>query len=206
MPRRAGHLARPVSRAAQRLELLIFTEGAATETSYLRHWEREHRHRVRLEIDERHGRVPRSLVEIAVERKRYEDREARKGRGKSFDQVWCVLDVDAHPNVPQAVNMAIANNIQIALSNPCIELWFVLHFEDQAAHIERDRIQSRARALLAVTDKRLDERALLLLMVKHADAVRRAQRLAIKHEGDGKPVGSNPSSTVYLLVETIRSA
>lgn len=115
-----------------------------------------------------------------------------------------MFDRDHHPNIREALDKAAANRIGIVLSNPCIELWFVLHFADQTAHIEGEAAQRRSRELLGC-DKVLTGSALASLSERYDDAKRRAQRLDAKHAGDGSPPRSNPSSNVWELIERIRS-
>lgn len=198
--------ARPVlgrrQTSPQRRELLVFTEGERTEDGYLVHWRRDHRDRVLITIDGFHG-VPLSLVDRAAEAKRREAREERKGRGRAHDEVWCVFDVDQHPNIPEALDKAVANGIGVVLSNPCVELWFVLHFADQTAHIERDVAQRLSRDLLGC-DKVLTGPALATLTERYGDAKQRAQQLDAKHAGDGSPPHSNPSSNMWDLIDRIR--
>ena len=59
-----------------------------------------------------------TVVDQAVEQKRHEAREARRGRGRASDEYWCVFDVDQHPNLERAVEKALANGIGVAVSNP----------------------------------------------------------------------------------------
>ncbi|MFT7647504.1 MAG: hypothetical protein ACI8Y4_002253 [Candidatus Poriferisodalaceae bacterium] len=75
----------------------------------------------------------------------------RKADGPDFDEIWCVFDTDEHPNLEQAVAEAADSNIRTARSNPCFELWLVLHVADQTAHVHRHAIQRRA-AALGLTD------------------------------------------------------
>lgn len=89
------------------------------------------------------------------------------------------------------------------ISNPCIELWFVLHFADQTAHIERGVAQRRSRELLGC-DKVLTGPALAELSERYVHAKQRAQQLETKHAGDGSPEHSNPSSNMWELIERIR--
>lgn len=121
----------------------MFVEGLRTEDLYLTYWRRRYRDRVRVEIDPFRG-GPLQLVEKAVEAKRIEALDARKGRGRPHDQIWCVFDRDEHPHFPKAIALAGSHGINLAISNPCLELWFILHFEDQIAYLERQAAQSRA--------------------------------------------------------------
>lgn len=187
-----------------RRELLVFTEGEKTEEGYLIHWRRAYRDQVIVTVDEFHG-GPLSLVDRAATAKRAEASEEQRGRGRSHDEVWCVFDRDVHPNVPEALDKAAANGIAVALSNPCIELWFILHFGDQTAHLGRDEARSRSKKLLGC-EKTLPPKALVELEGRYEDARTRARKLDQKHLGDGSPRYSNPSSNLWELVDRIRAS
>jgi len=115
-----------------------------------------------------------------------------------------MFDIDAHPNMAEASQKAMANGIGLAISNPCLELWFILHFEDRTAYLSRHDAQSRSSELLAC-GKNLSRQAMGLLFDQYEDAQARAHRLDAKHEGDGSPARSNPSSSVWALIESIRA-
>ncbi len=181
----------------------MFTEGEKTEDGYLLPWRRHYRDRVLVSIDPFHG-TPRSLVDRAVQTKRQEARDDRKGRGRPHDEIWCVFDIDEHPNIPDAIQTAEAHGIRLAISNPCIELWFILHFEDQTAYVDRRAAQSLSSTLLNC-GKTLTHEATGILYETFEPARDRAIALDRKHEGDRSPVGSNPSSGVWTLIESIRA-
>jgi hypothetical protein len=181
----------------------VFTEGISTEVIYLTHWKRLYRGTTVVTVADVHG-VPMSLVKAASDQKRADSRDARKGRGDAFDHYWCVFDVNSHPNLESALDMAASNDIQIALSNPCLELWFLLHFEDQTAWIDRHTAQSRCRGLLGC-GKTLTATALSQLEAGHDSAVIRAKANSERHVGNGTHELDNPSSSVWRLIETIRA-
>jgi hypothetical protein len=199
---RSGRPRRSVSRAAVRRQILLFVEGERTEEEYLVDWHRRYRTHVRVTVAEEHG-VPVTLVNLAVKAKAEAARDERRGRGAAWDEIWCVFDEDEHPNVPQAIAKAEANGIRVAVSSPCIELWFILHFEAQTAYIGRAAAQSRARHLLGCA-KGLSDDALDSLAARYQDARTRARALDDKHSGDGSPPRSNPSSEVWKLIDQIR--
>jgi hypothetical protein len=145
------------------------------------------------------------LVERAVEAKRAGEKDERRRRGRAYDEIWCIHDVDEHQNLHEAAELANANGIKLGISNPCIELWFVLHFQDQTAYIERGAAQSLAKELLGC-EKALTEEALSMLDERYDDAVNRAKGLDAKHHGDGSPPGSNPSSSIWPLLESIQTS
>jgi hypothetical protein len=206
-PSRGGHPKRRVLSErsdANRAQLLVFVEGLRTEVQYTNLWYRMNRAQVLKDIDERHG-TPMTLVEAALAAMRTEQREERRNRGKAHDEYWCVFDRDEHPQFDEAVKLARDNGIGVAMSNPCLELWFVWHFADQTAYAERDEVQRRA-AALPDCDKSLTGAALAKLadLERYEAAKGRALRMDARHEGDGSVPGANPSSTVHRLIDRIR--
>ncbi len=195
---------RRVAARPRRKELLVFVEGHVTEEGYLLFWRRRARRHTLVEIHEFHG-TPMSLVEKALEVKAEEERQEKRGRGRAHDEFWCVFDVDEHPRLEQASELAAASDINLAISNPCIELWFLLHFADQTAYIDRRAAQREAKAHLKC-GKDLDDRALDSLAENFALARERAQRLDEKHRGDGTPAPGNPSSGAWQVVDSIATA
>jgi hypothetical protein len=111
-----------------------------------------------------------------------------------------VFDVDGHPNLPAAIEQANANGIKLAISNPCFELWALLHFRDQRGHIERQHVRAACRNHIPNLTKLLP---FGLLFEKYEEAVARARALA-KWQFEQGNSGSNPSTSVFLLTERIR--
>ncbi|MGA8364254.1 MAG: RloB family protein [Solirubrobacteraceae bacterium] len=177
-------------------------EGERTEDAYFKAWWRRNQDKVIVHIDEFNG-TPMTLVERAVARKKHEEREERRERGKAHDEVWCVFDVDTHPKREEAVELAQRHDIKVAISNPCFELWLMLHYQDQTASIKVREVQKLAKSHLKC-GKALSPQALDSLASRYDEAVKRAKALDKKHEGDDSPPGTNPSSEVWKLVERIR--
>lgn len=181
----------------------MFTEGKNTEVDYVLWWHRLNRDTILVEIDDTHG-DPLTLVDAALKRRRSEQREQDRGRGRAHTEYWCVFDRDEHATFDKAVALARQEKINLAVSNPCLELWFVWHFQDQTAYIERGDVQRLSRSHLDC-HKTLSPSALDTLAdpKRYEAAKRRAVRMDAKHGGDGSPPGSNPSSSVHALVERI---
>jgi len=179
---RTGRPHRAVTHSALRKDILVFVEGERTEEDYIRHWHRANRFNVNVRLHPQRG-MPRTLVETAAAEKRQAEREEKRGRGRAYDEVWCVFDVDDHPRLHEVEPMARDNGIHLAVSNPCIELWFMLHFRDQTAYIHRADAQRAAAECLAC-GKTLSTGALAALEEHHSDARARAIALDAKHQGD----------------------
>jgi hypothetical protein len=184
-----------------RTRLLVLCEGQVTEPKYLKAFKHDHRSQlVEVEVVPECG-VPKTLVEAAVARKKDADREARR-RGDpylKYDEVWCVFDVDQHPNLPEAKQQAQANGLHVAISNPCFELWVLLHFQDQRAHQERGQIQAACREHLPEFVKEVPYEK---IRPGYRDAVRRAQALEDWQDQQQRP-GGNPSTGVHELTGRI---
>ncbi|MCB9760075.1 MAG: RloB domain-containing protein [Alphaproteobacteria bacterium] len=188
-------------------QIWVFCEGEKTEPDYLIWFARQHRHES-IEIRPVKGcGVPRTVVEKARDRKRELERLARPHRASSFDgrfEVWVMIDRDEHPQVVEAWVMARDNGIGWAFSNPCVELWGVLHVADQTAAIHRHDCQA---LLHALTPSYHHERGACFdpsaMVSGYDDAVRRARHLEARREA-AEDLGGNPSTTVYRLTESIR--
>src|ERR1017187_5035623 len=201
MARNRDDLRRRRPRRQTKRCFLIVCEGATTEKCYfndVRHIERS-----LIDLEIKAGGTPKTIVERAVERKREADGKARKLKddNQKYEEVWCVFDIDEHPLIPEAKDQARANGIEMAISNPCFELWALLHFQDQSAHIERRKVQHLSRQLMPGYKKKLDYE---VLRPKYSDALKRAEDLEKWHDSRGT-LGANPSTTVYRLVERIKA-
>ena len=180
-----------------RTVIRVYTEGKVTERQYLR---RIRGGAVRLELGDA-GMAPMTLVERARDDKKAD----RRGRSpdKRFDEIWCVFDRDEHLDFERAIREARDAGIRTAASNPCFELWLVLHLESQTAHVGRHAIQRRAQELGLVEGKHLAAPA-GVLDDGYDTAKERARALEQMHDRDGSPPGSNPGSGVWRLVDRLR--
>jgi len=192
-----------VTTERERFEIRVFAEGEETEELYLTHWNREHRD-VNVVIARHQHTTPRELVQAAVA-EATQDRRRSKRSAKNFDEYWCVFDIDEHPNLDEALRIARDNDIKVALSGPCLELWFILHFEDRNGYIDHRAAQKRAYELLGCKDKgAMVQPHVDTLHAMYPEAVRRAKWLQEKHSLDGTAEPWNPSSNMWELTETIK--
>jgi hypothetical protein len=98
-----------------------------------------------------------------------------------------------------AKQKAAANNIELAISNPCFELWLLLHFRDQRAHIERHLVQSACKEHMPGYEKEVPFEQ---VFPRYPEAVQRAAALEHWQETRGC-AGENPSTGVRRLTERI---
>ena len=180
--------------------VVIVTEGALTEPQYLRSFNFIHTdNSIRLVIRPGIG-DPRRVVERAVQ-------EKKALRGDSLaaqDTVWAVFDRDIHPRFAEAVNMARANGIRLAISNPCFEIWGVFQYRDYDAPVDRHACQ-RELANLCPSYSSSGSKVFAdseAIGQSYSDAAARARNSCKRRREEGDPEG-NPSTRVHLLTEHI---
>jgi hypothetical protein len=126
----------------------------------------------------------------------------KQRRGNSFDekdQVWAVFDRDEHPNHEAAVRMCEQNRVGVARSNPCFEVWLILHVDDYDRSDHRRAVQRHLKTLRPEYDpdngKSCDCHD---LVSRVEDAEARATRQLARRTSEGVPFGP-PSTTVGHL-------
>lgn len=126
-------------------------------------------------------------------------RARQRQRQDADAEHWLVFDDDRRPGTRDVVSEAAAAGIRVAVSNPCFELWLLLHHQDQTANMGAEAAQ-RAWRDVAGPGKDIVATDLDDLVERLPDACRRAQALDRKHAQDGSPEASNPSSGVWRLI------
>jgi hypothetical protein len=194
-PRRSGRvvvgrgreteLRRTTGTVEQRRSILIGTNGKVTEIEYLKGLKSESWVRPRAAIVFENS-APVELVRIL----------ARRASRDDYDEVWCVCDVDEFDPGP-AGSEAGRLGVQLAWSQPCFEVWLILHKEDFSAFIENaEKCGARLARILGSWDKTRLRFADFRDGVE--DASRRAQAL-------GEPPSANPSTAMWKIVETFKA-
>lgn len=189
---------------------VLFLEGSRTEPAYFAALARARRGAL-IEIEPHPGAgVPYTIAEKAVERARvlglHPKSRRRKHSFEVHDEVWAVFDRDEHPRFNEAVELCRVHGIGVGRSDPCFELWLVLHEQDHDRPDDRHAMQARLKALRPEYDMDgpktpdCDE-----LMARVEDAERRGEEQLQRREEEDNPFG-NPSTTVGRLTGAIRAA
>lgn len=189
---------------------ILFFEGKKTEPAYFDAIKRAYRDTlVEVETNPAIG-VPYTIAENAVKLARSLGLDPRSRRKKdSFeenDQVWAVFDRDEHPRFDEAVALCERGGVHVGRSNPCFELWLVLHETDHDRAEDRHEMQKILESLRPEYDMSgaktpdCDE-----MLARVEDAEERSKRQLENREQGGNPYG-NPSTTVGRLTHAIREA
>ena len=178
--------------------LVIVSEGE-TERVYFRGY-KQRKSGLYIIIPNSTETDPVNLVNLALRQIVKYDLDLENG-----DQVWCVFDADRNTN--ENIQRALAradDKVKLCLSNPCFELWYLLHFGYFDGRISTGDMQNKIETHIRGYDKVKDYFGVLLS--KRDAAVRNSKKLVQKHEESGTQllsIESNPSTNVFDLVEYI---
>ncbi len=187
----------------------LFCEGMNTEPAYFRALGRSLANSL-IVIETVPGvGVPMTIAKQAVEYATENGLRPRSRKKKdSFeegDEVWAVFDRDDHPLYREAIQNCESSNVGVAYSNPCFELWLILHEVDFDAPDGRRDLQKRFGLLRPEYDPDAgktpdcDD-----LVTRVAIAEERAERQLARRVEEGNASGP-PSTTVGTLTRRIRT-
>lgn len=143
-----------------------------------------------------------SLVNLCIQHK--------KNATIPFGKVWVVFDKDSFSDeqFENAINLAEKNDISVAWSNECIELWFLLHFEYLNTAITREQYKDKLDEYFQLYkinkgkyEKNLEN--IYEFLNEHGN-YKMAKKFAEKLLNNKiKPCKNNPATTVQYLVEEL---
>lgn len=144
---------------------------------------------------------------VNAARKRKEEASRRRGdQGEPYDEVWCVIDVEApqpQDSLEEAIRLADRNGIRIAYANPCFELWLLLHQREIGAYLTSKQACESMKALGCCYGKNKDFDPRHFSGEAQRRAIQRAKRLEQKYEESVPSHHRNPGTNIHLLVETL---
>jgi len=197
-----GYERRKIGTRRQFNFILIVCEGKRAEPLYFESFN-ERYNRIIIIPPHSGATDPRSLVEYALEKMR--EYQVRKGDG---NEVWCVFDVDENRDevLRNTIEHAMAKGVNVALSNPSFELWYLLHFIMRDVTISRQEVCDELNLnYIPGYDKGRCYGSILEPMIRTAST--NAQRLNELHRKMGHDLRlreSNPSTQIFLLIRSIR--
>ncbi|MDR1775708.1 MAG: RloB family protein [Actinomycetes bacterium] len=179
--------------------ILVITEGTKTEPCYLNallaYLQITPQ---RVVVQPSRGSDPITVVDTATEMVK----SNKSARNPDYDAIWLVMDTECdRVHLPEALDKARAHQYNVAISAPCIEYWFILHFTYTTKYMETyAEVERELRKHYADYSKgNLDPRVLTErteTAMKNAKLVRQNQ------------AGTNtdyPKTDVDLLVASIQS-
>lgn len=208
--RKIPPIRRQKSRRESKRHFFLFCEGKNTEPAYFSALKRTLTGSL-ITVETKPGvGVPMTIAMEAIKFAQSVGLTNKSRRKKnSFeenDEVWAVFDRDEHPKFDDAVSLCEANSVGVARSNPCFELWLILHERDYDRPDHRDAVQ---RELKKLQPKYNNSRGKIPdcddLVTRVELAEERGKILIERRNEEGDPHG-NPSTTVGMLTGAIRIA
>ncbi len=194
---------------APRACVLLVCEGKETEPNYFESLQKELRlTTVEVEIVGQ-GAAPKTVVKKAVELVKKRRQAVSRGLDAfKYDHVWCVFDVEQqgkNPSLKPALDQAVANGVDVALSNPCFEYWFLIHFTKCGkALVNGKGVLRELKKHLPGYAKSQDVFARIWPDVDHA--IEQAKAMGDSHRRARTPrTEMDPSTEVYKLVELLQT-
>ena len=198
----------------EKKKIYIFTEGEKTEPEYFNSKKREIRES-NINIKGT-GRNTLDLVKYVKKEMSKKKNEAKWKFTKknleidNLDEVWVVFDRDnfKQDDYDNAINRAKAEGFKIACSNPCFEIWFLLHFEFRNSRVKRGEGEGNLDTLLTKKISKIFKKPDFkyqknisiyeYLKERENDAINNANKLS-----QGHTEKDNPYTNVHSLVEAL---
>ncbi len=195
--------------------ILIVTEGSQTEPKYFEHFRTR---QTNIDIRVVGSRTSAGETDYAsLIRKAIDYQNKNQISITNGDSTWVIADGDINYNNPDPITtknnqltkarkLANGKGIQIAISNPCFELWFLLHFQYTTKFLKDYPAVDASLSTFISGYKKADD--VYTNLFQHTEtAIQNAKRLEVFHQQNGAsaPFGltTNPFTDVYHLVELL---
>jgi RloB-like protein len=206
LARKLSNLKRRKPFIAERQRFILVCEGEKTEPAY---------------FNALKGQYPGALISIDIVapagtpitiKEKVKDRsvqlrlEQRQNPSAKADTIWAIFDRDEHLKVAEAIAGCESASARVAYSNPCFEVWLILHHEDYHAADDHHQVQKRYQKLDDTYDangSKIPNCAALMEKVEQAEGF--AENQCQRRDEEGARLG-RPSTTVYHLTRAIRAA
>ena len=186
---------------------MIVCEGEKTEKLYFEDLiSTENLSSVNVQVYSGRGSDPKSVVETAIEEK------DKQSQHLEFDEVYCVIDRDAHQTFDDAKKLAKGHNINLIVSYPSFEYWYLCHFKYSRAPIIKTDDKSVGNNCVALLNKEWNAKFSMnynkaqqgvyrVLLPYIETAIANSRRAFRETQIDGE---LNPSTAVHDLVDNLR--
>lgn len=184
-----------------RKSILVACEGTKTERLYLEDifTPLKYQHKIAagsLVIAKHNHTDPKGVLKDLLDHPDYE----------SFSYKWIVIDRDIERtkgaghsanDFNAALAKAKSKGIEVAYSNPCFEIWYLLHLEYRNTAIDRTELQSK------LEDEFNYQKNILFKHGTEKEAIANAKKLLSSYDSDD-PANNNPSTNVHELITILR--
>jgi len=158
---------------------------------------------IRVQVIASNNSEPINIVEIAIAKK-----EEGVAPGFPYSKIWCVLDVEVPPHrtLGEAWDKATnVNDLELILTNPSFEYWFLLHFEKIITPFENEAdIQSELKKFHPKYKK--TRIGFDVLFRRRKTAIKNSKEVLKEKHNDAEDLRNcNPSTHVHKIVEYLQN-
>ena len=187
--------------------VLIVCEGEKTEKFYFDSLIKFKKlSSVNIKVTPGKGSDPVSVIETALEK------AEKQKKCLPFDRIYCVIDRDEHKNFDNAIKMAKDNNIDLIISYPSFEYWYLCHFKYSRSPIIRADNKSAGDNCIAILNiewkkafsNRYEKNTANLYQILHDKLETALNNAAKSLKAAESEEESNPSTKVHILVDYLR--
>ena len=124
------------------------------------------------------------------------------------DIAYCVFDadikLDKNKQILEAINLAKENNIIPIVSTPCVELWFLLHYEYSTAIVNNNEVIERLKKYYPKYEKNCNiYPSINDKLNKAISNAKKLEKYQLENERQLQTVETNPYTEMYKIVEEL---
>lgn len=182
--------------------IYIFFEGSNSEPDYFYALERLYTCSLIKLVPMKRAGSPKNIVTACLQKKKY--LASRAASYEKNDEIWAVFDKDNFQCFDSSVEICRHHNIRVGFSNPCFELWLVLHKKEFNKPVTSKQIQRECDKLYpgySENGKTLNFDSILNNL---SEAEARAEKLREMHKREEEKDYFSPSTSIDKLTNRIK--
>lgn len=125
-----------------------------------------------------------------------------------YDKAYCIFDTDTktekNVQIIKAIKMAKENNVIPIVSTPCVELWFLLHYEYTTATLSSNEVINRLKRYYPKYEKNCNIYPIIINNIEKAiDNSKKLEKYQQQNNKMIQTVEANPYTEIYKIVEEL---
>ena len=190
------------SRKSKKVILVAYEGNNKTEKNYLKNFSGRDKDYV-IEVVPGNETDPLNLVKQTIQKANHLGLDLMQD-----DRAYCIFDADIIPTknkqIINSIKLAKDNNIIPIISAPCIELWFLLHYDYTTAQISSDEVITRLKRFYPKYEKNCNIYSEINDKVNIAISnAKKLEKFQLKNNRKLQMVEANPYTEVYKLIEEL---
>lgn len=162
----------------------IFCEGE-TEEAYIKYLKIKYRLPIEIILKITGNKISERIIRNKI----------KSSESHTKDKIYLMYDLDVEGFTEKLNELKNQTKAELLVSNPCFELWYILHFANQTAEISTENCIKKLKTLCPDYQKAIiNDKLLSKLNENNSEALKRAK----KHD-----LYNNPSTILYVLIDKL---